>query len=547
MAETSVIKEFLVALGFKTDEPALKNFEAGIGKATKAVVGLAAAIEGTAIAVAAGVARFASNLEALYFASIRTGSAATNLKAFDLAAQNFGASAGEAQASVEGLAHALRVNPGNEGLLQSFGIQTRNAKGGARDLTDVMMDLAKVFAGQPIYIAEQYASMLGISENTLLAMRNGDFAAEMAKRQAQMKNSGFDQATKDAHAFSEQMRKLGVYLQAFGLQVYDALSKKLGVSVEGLTTWLQKNGPWLANRIVYWAGLIIRAAEWIGQKIEWIVGKLKSWDSATDGWSTKLLGLLVVMKLFGGAELIGGVLKLAAAFLRLGAGVASAAAASSAGWLGALLGVGGAAAGGVGLGWALDKYFPNNPLARLGEKIGGAMYDGLHRKEDALMFFQNHGWTRDQAAGIVANLQAESGFSQGKTGDNGRAYGIAQWHPDRQADFRRWSGHDIHGSSYEEQLAFVQHELETSQQHAAIMLRAAQNADQAGRAVSRYYERPWMADAQAARRGASAVSIAQNTTIHVNGGDPAATGRAVAGEQSRVNATLARNMAVAVQ
>jgi hypothetical protein len=115
VSESSVIREFLVKLGFKTDEAALQSFEKGIDRATKTVVGLAVAIEATAVAVAAGVARFASNLEALYFASIRTNTAAANLQAYDLAVQNFGGSAGEATASIEGLAHALRVNPGNEG------------------------------------------------------------------------------------------------------------------------------------------------------------------------------------------------------------------------------------------------------------------------------------------------------------------------------------------------------------------------------------------------------------------------------------------------
>jgi hypothetical protein len=117
VSDSSVIREFLVKLGFKADEQQLQNFEKGIDRATKAVVGLAAAIEVTAVAVAAGVARFASNLEALYFASIRTNTAAANLQAYDLAVQNFGGTAGEATASIEGLAAALRKNPGNEGVL----------------------------------------------------------------------------------------------------------------------------------------------------------------------------------------------------------------------------------------------------------------------------------------------------------------------------------------------------------------------------------------------------------------------------------------------
>ena len=86
MAQSNVIKEFLVKLGYKHDEASLKQFKDGIVHATKVVVGFAAAVEATAVAVSVGVAKFASNLEALYFASIRTGSAAASLKAFDRAA-----------------------------------------------------------------------------------------------------------------------------------------------------------------------------------------------------------------------------------------------------------------------------------------------------------------------------------------------------------------------------------------------------------------------------------------------------------------------------
>src|SRR6185312_10695060 len=160
MAESSVIREFLVSLGFKADEGALQKFERGIEQATTAVIRLGAAVEGTAVAVIGGVAKFASNFEQLYFASRRVHASATNIKAFGLAARNFGASAEEAQGSIEGLAQALRENPGNAGLLQGMGVSLTDAHGKARDLTDVMADLGKSFASEPLFVAEQRAAML---------------------------------------------------------------------------------------------------------------------------------------------------------------------------------------------------------------------------------------------------------------------------------------------------------------------------------------------------------------------------------------------------
>ena len=84
---------------------------------------------------------------------------------------------------------------------------------------------------------------------------------------------------------------------------------------------------------------------------------------------------------------------------------------------------------------------------------------------DALQYFVSKGWTTEQAAGIVGNLQAESGrdLQIDAVGDGGKAYGIAQWHPDRQAMFSRVFGKDIRQSTLGEQLAFVQWELENTE------------------------------------------------------------------------------------
>jgi hypothetical protein len=167
---------------------------------------------------------------------------------------------------------------------------------------------------------------------------------------------------------------------------------------------------------------------------------------------------------------------------------------------------------------------------------------------DAVGFFQRMGWSHDAAAGLVANLQRESNLNPQAVGDNGRAYGAAQWHPDRQANFKAWSGKDIRESSLMEQLQFVHYELtQGAEQRAGRLLRAAQNAQQAGEIVSRYYERPAQADAEAARRGAAAVSLQQETNINLYGvSDPAAAGRAAAESQARVNGDIVRNLQGAI-
>lgn len=130
------------------------------------------------------------------------------------------------------------------------------------------------------------------------------------------------------------------------------------------------------------------------------------------------------------------------------------------------------------------------------------------RINQAMDYFVGQGWSRAQAAGIVANLQRESGLRTGAVGDGGQAYGIAQWHPDRQANFARFAGHSIRESTFGEQLAFVQYELTRgAERSAGNRLRGADSASEAGSIVSQYYERPADRAGEASLRGAAAQRI----------------------------------------
>ncbi|MFP3503251.1 phage tail tip lysozyme [Burkholderia sp. SIMBA_062] len=121
------------------------------------------------------------------------------------------------------------------------------------------------------------------------------------------------------------------------------------------------------------------------------------------------------------------------------------------------------------------------------------------------------GWTRQQASGIAASLWTESGYDPRAVGDNGHAYGAAQWHEDRQAEFKKLFGIDIRKSTLEQQLDYVDRELRSGPDKGAILagnaLSSASDAAQAGAIVSRLYERPADADGEAAKRARAADSI----------------------------------------
>lgn len=103
------------------------------------------------------------------------------------------------------------------------------------------------------------------------------------------------------------------------------------------------------------------------------------------------------------------------------------------------------------------------------------------------------GLTPEQAAGKVANLQAESGkniASWGVTGDNGTAFGAAQWRGDRFNNLKRFATE--RGLDYrttEAQQGFMRHEYLNNESKAYSALTSAQTPEQAATAVNRFYER----------------------------------------------------------
>ncbi len=105
-------------------------------------------------------------------------------------------------------------------------------------------------------------------------------------------------------------------------------------------------------------------------------------------------------------------------------------------------------------------------------------------------YFLAQGYAPQQVAGILANIQAESGFNPGAIGDNGKAYGIAQWHARRQAQFANLFGHSIQQSTLQEQLQFMQWELTHSEKKAGAELRKQTTKYGSGAVVSLDYERP---------------------------------------------------------
>lgn len=113
------------------------------------------------------------------------------------------------------------------------------------------------------------------------------------------------------------------------------------------------------------------------------------------------------------------------------------------------------------------------------------------RGQQAMSYFMEQGFTKEQAAGIVGNLIAESNLMpSGAVGDKGTAFGIAQWRGERLTRLKRFAA--AQGKSWEDygvQLAWVVQELKTHEKHAYQALMNASTVDEATAAFI-HFERP---------------------------------------------------------
>lgn len=201
MADT--IKEFLVSLGYKIDEPSQNKFRKGVSDATDLAFKLGKAAIGAGDAVAAFVLATAREMDKLYFASQRTGASAAAIQDFGLSIKNMGGSVEGAVGSMENLGRFIRTNPGAEALLTGVGVKPENLS----DMSKVMEDLSTSFRNMPVYLAEAYAAMLGIDEATMLAMRSGEKLGETYKTIYKNLGVDADKATEGLHELNKAMNE----------------------------------------------------------------------------------------------------------------------------------------------------------------------------------------------------------------------------------------------------------------------------------------------------------------------------------------------------
>lgn len=203
-ADKEVIREFLVALGFDIDTSGARKFTSTLLGTSKLATQVTGAIAGITVAAEAMVQSFASHMEKLYYASRRTKASVENIQALEFGAKQIGLEAGVARSALEGMARAIRLNPGISGLLNSLGVKTTG-----RDRVQVLNDLVGKLSKMPHYVGAQFAEMFGMDEQTFLMMKEElPRMLEAEERRREMNRAAGIDAQAAAEASREYMNSL---------------------------------------------------------------------------------------------------------------------------------------------------------------------------------------------------------------------------------------------------------------------------------------------------------------------------------------------------
>jgi len=505
----------------------------------------------TGLAGTAGIGALAERWGSLGFNLQRTsrqlGMSTQSLQAWHYAAQRAGVTAEQFDQSMVSSQNTIReaafgANPQAMMLLNRLGVQISRTKDGQIDYqrtqSDILTALGKVKnpAGQ-----RTAADALGMG--ALLPMiQRGTYNAD---RQQAIANgyAPSEDAIQRAAAFRDRINALTSGASALANTIGDKLVPVLTPMVEKLSTWLSENRVDIATRL---ADAVGKFTSWI-TSVDWDgwYKRLNSIVDAFGGWGSVLRDIVAIKF---GATLVSWTASIATLAATLvtaktaaqalkgvaGAGAAAGAAEGTAAGGAAAAGAGAAASRAPWLARLFNPYVAGAAALFYSKNLNEGEADVLARAQRGegkryltpgeyapggtsdpkilaiAQRFQDMGWSKAQAAGIAANILQESGGNPYSVGDNGQAYGVGQWHADRQADFKRVFGKDIRDSDLDEQLKFFDWELRKGpgmQRRAGDLLQQASSANAAAAIVSKYHERPADVEGEQVRRGAMADQI----------------------------------------
>jgi len=504
----NILREFLVAIGFKVDQTSYKDFQSKYKLTIESFekLGKVTALAATSVAaVGIAVIDTASKMTNLYLQSQRAGTSVSSLMALRFGGEQAGVGADAIATAVERMSSAIRSNSGMLSFFKQLGVQYQEGKG-ADNFKNLIVQLSELNKRSPI-LARQFAGALGIDEQMLntLMLNMPEFLKGMSDQEALLKSSGIsaDKYAKSSYAAMQNWNLIKGHVEILGFMFGEHLL------------------PHIDKMVVF----LTRALDFI-IKI----------DHATHGWSTTIGGIVAAL---GG---VAATLSTVASVLGIsGSGVAAAAK--------------GGLVGGLLLGDAALAYHDYNEGKKLyhAYKDSGS-FDNWTAKFEGFKDKIYNDVAGHATVGYGHRVRSGEDFSGGVT-QQGAANLLAMDTAAARETVLRLVKVALNSNQMAALTDFV-FNVGSGAFAGSTLLKRLNAGDYAGASdqFSQWNHAAGSVQAGLTNRrlGEQALFnkpvVNQETTIHVYGNDdPAATGREVADQQRQVNSALLRNMATKVQ
>lgn len=481
-ADREVLRSFLVSIGFQIDETGAKKFANALGFTSARSLAAAGAIGTVAVAIEEMARSYANSVTKMFYLSQQTRTPIAALRAVGYAAQQIGIANDEMLSTIRNVHAELRKNPGKQPLLAQLGISDKSLTS-ARSILEIVDRLNERYPYEAAFrVAE---NMFGIPEQMFfqITKNRDEFVRFIDKYEEKLKQSGSSskEAEEDARKYEQALRDLGIE--------FDQFSRRVGsLAVPSLVTATQN---------------LTRTAEMLGSSggLEWLAkdrgrhlpGFIKEKVQGAFDWFIDVTGPTPIKlgEKVSGTKPIGPV---------------------------------------------------SNAQAQAGGLLGVKPVDKAGLRVAADRTASEFGISKSVFAALIQKESAWDVKAQSPTGPKGLtqlARATAQdmevrdvWDPveNMRGGARYLAGlFKQHGNMRDALAAYNMGP--TGFKNASVSERDL---------VYRTYADPILRNAEAADRGRGAVTLNQQTTINVNGGNAESTGRVVADQQRTVNADLVR-------
>ncbi len=528
----------------------------GVGDLAKALGSFLAVLGGT-VAIKAFVSDLIDSSAALDRLSKNLGLSAGDITAWSNAAETLGGSAKGIQASMSMLSKAQTqiAITGESSLVPYFnflGVSLADTNGKARKVTDVFADLASKLEGRDRATSHNILAEMGFSEDTinliLLGRKELDITLRHQTEYAEKMKQFSGEGTKLQHALvdiKQSFTLLGLNLLQ---SAAPALEKILG-ALQHVGSWLAEHKGFIIDFFkVFAAGIAIVGAALGAAELEdapilaaifavaglaFAIGLL--WDDYQH-WKNGSKSLIPwgnwkseIDAAAAGMEFLRKIAVTAFDAIATAAKVAQQAMHGD--WAGAkqTLSSGTVKMNRVmGVNAGPDAAHDQNAskadaLVKKGVKLvkevahsvtsqqAGFETGGKASQAELMAYYMSKGKSKDEAAALASNAWSESSGDPTSVGDHGAAYGLMQWHGDRQADFKKKYGFDIRQATWQQQADFQMFELssEGKESRAGRHMARAKTAAEMAAIESRESQRPGLTQSAKDKAAASRASLAQ--------------------------------------